>query len=79
LYVKIPGVSPRLIDPVNLNMIELAKKESIKEWDPVAILKPPKNLSFESGKIWMKEECSPGDGDYKMVEKKFLDTFLIKK
>jgi hypothetical protein len=53
----------------------LKMKETITRWDFLSTLKPPENLSIESGNIYHIEKLGEGSPDYDFVAKMFLSTF----
>ena len=50
-------------------------KETKTRWDFLSTLKPPEDLSIETGNIWRIEQLSEGTPDYDHVSKLFLTTF----
>ncbi len=67
--------SPFLINLANMQVLPVAKKETIKKWDFVSTFKPSAHLSIENGKIFKIEKVTTNSQEYEFVTNMFLSTF----
>ena len=56
-----------LVSLDEMRKLPLKRKETVRRWDFLSTLKPPENLSIESGKIWSTVTLAPGSPDYDFV------------
>ena len=54
--------------------IKFRLKETKTRWDYLSTLKPPEDLSIETGNIWRMENLPEGTPDYDFISKLFLST-----
>ena len=55
--------------------VKLKFKEKKTRWDFLSCLKPPENLSIESGNIYQIVQLSEASPDYEYVSQMFMNTF----